>query len=93
MVVTVNLYSDKKGELNNFLSKFYNTNLEIFDSLKWNKNYSNPIEIAEIIGIFVDNIDKYFINMWVCLDKDIYININEKNANKVIKYLYERFPY
>lgn len=75
------------------MSKFYNTNLEIFDSLKWNKNYSNPIEIAEIIGIFIDNIDKYFINMWVCLDKDIYININEKNANKVIKYLYERFPY
>ena len=66
MIVTVNLYSNKKGELNNFLSKFYNTNLEIFDSLKWNKNYSNPIELAEIIGIFIDNIDKYFINMWVC---------------------------
>ena len=93
MFVSVNLYSKKLGELNNFLSKFYNTNLEIYDDLSWEKKYNNPIEIAEIIDVFLDNIDDYFINMWICLDKNVYINVNEKNGNDIIKYLYERFPW
>lgn len=93
MYVTVRLYSDKKGELNTFLSKFYNTNLEIYDDLYWKKHYVNPIELAEIVGVFLDNIDDYSIYMWICLDKNIYINISEKNGNEIIKYLYERFPY
>lgn len=93
MFVSVNLYSEKLGELNNFLSKFYNTNLEIYNDLSWEKKYNNPIEMAEIIGVFLDNIDDYFINMWICLDKNVYININEQNGNEIIKYLYERFPY
>ena len=93
MFVSVNLYSKKLGELNNFLSKFYNTNLEIYNDLSWEKKYNNPIEIAEIIGVFLDNIDDYFINMWICLDKNVYINVNEKNGNDIIKYLYERFPW
>ncbi len=93
MQVSVNLYSDKKGELNNFLSRFYNTNLEIYDTLKWEKKYANPLELAEIIGIFIDNIDDYNISMWISLDKDIFISISEENANNIIRYLYERYPY
>lgn len=93
MFVSVNLYSEKQGELNNFLSKFYNTNLEIYNNLSWEKKYNNPIEIAEIIGVFLDNIDDYFINMWICLDKNVYINVNKTNGNDIIKYLYERFPW
>ncbi len=93
MYVTVNLYSKKKGELNKFLSKFYNTNLEIYQELTWKKEYSNPIELAEIVGVFLDNMEDYLIHMWVCLDKNVYININEQNGNEIIKYLYERFPY
>ncbi len=87
------LYSKKSGELNDFLSRFYNTNLEIYDDLKWSKKYTNPIELAEMIGIFIDNNDSYQIKMWVCLDKDVFINITNKNADSIIKYLYERFPY
>ena len=93
MYVTVNLYSEKKGELNKFLSKFYNTNLEIYQDFTWEKQYANPIELAEIVGVFLDNIEDFFIHMWICLDKNVYININEQNGNEVIKYLYERFPY
>ena len=62
------------------MSKFYNTNLEIYNDLSWEKKYNNPIEMAEIIGVFLDNIDDYFINMWICLDKNVYINVNEKNG-------------
>ena len=65
----------------------------MYDSLKWKKEYSNPIEIAEIVGIFADNFEKYILNMWISLDKDIFINVTSNNANEIIKYLYERFPY
>ena len=93
MYVTVNLYSQKQGELNKFLSKFYNTNLEIYEDFSWEKQYTNPIELAEIVGVFLDNMEDYLIHMWICLDKNVYIHINEQNGNEVIKYLYERFPY
>lgn len=93
MFAIVNLYSEIKGELNNFLSRFYNTNLDIVDDLKWQKKYANPIELAEIVGVFIDNFDEFNIKMWISLDKDVFININEKNGDSIIRYLYERFPY
>ena len=93
MQASVNLYSNEKGELNNFLSRFYNTDLEIYDSLKWEKKYANPLELAEIIGTFIDNIDDYDITMWISLDKNVFISISEENANDIIRYLYERYPY
>jgi len=61
--------------------------------LKNLKEYKNPIEMAELIGTFADNIDEFDIKMWVSLDKDIFINISDKNANNIIKYLFERYPY
>ena len=93
MLAQVRLQSEQKGELNRFLSKFYDTNLEIENKTKWIKQYKNPIEMIDLIGAFVDNINKYSIKMWVNLDKDIYIKISEQNANTVIKYLFERYPY
>ena len=45
MIATVNLYSNKKGELNKFLSHFYNTNLDINNHLKWEKKYENQVDI------------------------------------------------
>lgn len=93
MIASVNFYSDKKGEINKFLSKYYETDLDIQDSLKWEKEYKNPIEIAEMVGTFIDNNEEYKINMWISLDNGIFINVTNNNANEIIKYLYERFPY
>ena len=93
MLVTVKLRSKKKKEINNFLSNFYETNMEIPEDLTWQQEYKNPIEASDIIGAFIDNIDSYDLKMWLCLDKDVYINITSQNGNDVIKYLFERFPY
>lgn len=93
MVTVVNLYSEKKDEINKFLSTFYNSNLDLYNTLKWEKEFDNPIEMAEIIGAFIDNKDKYRINMWISLDKGLFINVTEHNVDDIIKYLYERFPY
>lgn len=93
MLVTVKLKSKKENEINKFLCKFYNTNLDIPNSLSWENEYQNPIELSDIIGIFVDNIDNFDISMWINLDKDLFLRITEKNANDIIKYLFERYPY
>ena len=93
MLAKITLFSDKKGELNKFLSSFYKTNLEIYNNLKWEKESANPVELADIIGVFVDNYGNYLLNMWLSLDKNIFVNITEDNADEIIKYLFERFPY
>ena len=93
MSATIKLLSNKKGEINKFLSKFYNTNLNIYSKLSYKKEYSNPIEIADLVGVFIDNFDKYNIKMWISLDKDVFVNITDNNANNIIKYLFERYPY
>ena len=93
MAVSVKLHSKKLGEINKFLSRFYNTNLDLNEDLEWQKEYQNPIEISDILGAFVDNISDFDLNMWISLDKNIFINVSNSNANKIIKYLFERYPY
>jgi hypothetical protein len=92
-MVSVNLISENSYELEKFLSSFYNSSFDINDNLNWEHKYSNPVELAEIIGAYVDNLDNFNIVMWISLDKGVYINVTTDNADSLIKYLYERYPY
>lgn len=93
MNAKVILFSYKYGEINNFLSKFYTTNVGLEDSMSWQKIFTNPVEMSEIIAAFVDNIEAFEITMWISLDEDVFIKITSSNAENVIKYLFERYPY
>ena len=62
-------------------------------TLEWEKNYRNPVEIADIIGALIENNDKYSINMWISIDEGLFINVTDYNADEIIRYLYERFPW
>ena len=93
MGTIVDLYSDKKGEISRFLSDFYKKNIPLKNELKWEKDFDNPVEMADMMGAFIDNKDLYKINMWISLDEDAFINITEHNVDKIIRYLYERYPY
>ncbi len=92
-MVSVNLYSENPKELEKFLSSFYNSSFNMNNDLCWEHKYENPIEITEIIGTFIDNLEDFKIMMWVSLDKGVYINVTEENADSLIKYMYERYPY
>ena len=48
----------------NYLARF---NINITNKLKWEKEYENPLEMVDIIGTFIDNSDKYKINMYLFL--------------------------
>jgi len=91
--VSINLYSPKENEITRFLNQYYNYAEKISENKTWFKEYKNPIEMADIIGVFIENNDKFNINMWVCLDEGFLLNVTEHNADKIIRYLYERYPY
>ncbi len=88
----ISLYSMDYSEIERFLKAFFEENIEIEDKLHWKKSYDNPIEMASIIGIFIDNKDKFKINMWISLDEGVFINVTTTNADNIIRYLYERYP-
>jgi len=94
MNAIVNLYSNNDNELKEFLSKYYeNNNINLINDLEWKKVFENPLEITDIIGVFIENNDIYNITMWISIDKGVFINITDDNADQVIRYLYERYPY
>ena len=66
MNTTVSLYSNKDGEILKFLRKFHKGDVFDYvgaDTLKWEFKYSNPIEIADIIGSFIENDDDFELSM------------------------------
>lgn len=93
MSVIVNLYSRKNNEIFRFLNSYNKNYSQTKNLLEWKKEYKNPIEIADIIGVFIDNNEDYDINMWISLDKDFFINVTDYNADQIIRYLFERYPY
>ena len=93
METIVRLYSTKRNEINSFLNNFLNQKGEHINLLEWEKKYQNPVEIADIIGTFIDNNEKFSLNMWISLDKGLFINVTDDNADKIIRYIYERFPW
>ena len=92
MNTIVSLYSQTNQEIANFLKSFNNINVDN-NLLEWKKEFENPIEIADIIGVFIDNNEKYKINMWISLDKGFFLNVTEHNADQIIRYLFEKYPY
>ena len=88
----LNLFSENKDNLKDFLEKYYNSSIKL-DELKFEKDFENPIDMIEIISTIIDNNDKYKIGIWISIDKDIFINITELNLDNIIKYLFERYPY
>ena len=93
MSTSVSLYSKKENEIYSFLNKFKEKSIDNKSVLEWTKKYENPVEIADIVGVFIDNKDLFDINMWVSLDEGFYINVTNYNADKLIRYLFERYPY
>lgn len=96
MKTFIKLFSNEKGEIARFLKRFYHQNVDSSNDdslLEWEQSFENPIEMADIVGVFMDNVEDFNMNMWVCLDQDILINITKNNVDDFIRYLYERFPY
>ncbi len=86
------LFSKSDNEINDFLNKFYSRTTSDYTTV-WKKEFTNPVEISEFIAAYVDNNSLFNFEMWLSLDKDVFIKISHSNSNIIIKYLFERYPY
>lgn len=93
MAYSVKMYSKFNTEIERFLNLYFNEKFDLDNKNFWKKEYETPIELIEISTTFVDNKEKFKANMWISLDKDVYISVSETNINQLVKYIYERFPY
>ena len=93
MVSEVILFTYKSGEIDNFLNRFYSSSSFINNNSYIKLSFLNPLELSELIAAFSDNNTLFDIDMWISLDKGVYINVTTDNADSLIKYLYERYPY
>ncbi len=88
----INLYSGTTGEIKKFLELFYAKPIEMKEDLFWEISYDNPIDMIELVSCFIDNKEKFQINLWISLDCGVFINVTDDNLDHIIKYIYERFP-
>ncbi len=88
----INFYSETSGEIKKFLELFFSKNIEMTDDLFWEISYDNPVDMIELISCFIDNKEKFKINLWISIDSGVFINITDDNLENIIKYIYERFP-
>ena len=93
MKTSINLFSEKSGEIKKFLELFYSQHLFIENEFYYQKEFDSPIEMIDLISCFIDNNEKFDISLWISLDKDVYSCVTALKLNSLIKYLYERYPY
>lgn len=93
MSAIIDIYSEKNNEIKNFVDKFYEKDINCEKVLEYKIVFENPVKASDIISAFIDNNDKFDIHMWLSLDENVFINVTEHNADKIIRYLFERYPY
>ena len=93
MGAIVDIYSNDNLEIKKFLSAFYNKEIDINNNQQCEIVYRNPLYCADIISSYIENINKFKINIRISFDRNLFINITKYNADKIIRYLFERYPY
>ena len=90
---SISLYSNTVGEIEKFLKLYSSIDFNLENKQNFKQEFQNPIDMIDFMSCFIDNNNKFKISMWISIDKDIYIKINEYNLNTIIKYIYERYPW
>jgi len=86
MSVTISLWSTLQGEIQRFLSSYYEKDVQIEAcSNRWMGDFFNPLDSIDMISALMDNIDNYDVTMYIHMENGYLHKITEKNYNDVIK--------
>lgn len=92
MAITLNLISEKKAMINNFLTAFFEKDMLTDDNtLEWSYTLSNPLSSIELISAITDNYNENDITCWISLDPNVFVKVKPDNCNDIIKYILHRF--
>ena len=73
MKTSINFYSEIEGEIKKFLEQYYSKNLNLENSLSFQKEYDNPVDMIDMISCFIDNNNKFKMTLWISLKNVKYI--------------------
>lgn len=92
MSVSISLWSNMQGEIQNFLSSYYQKDVQYNEELRsWTSDFYNPLETIDIISALMDNVHKYKVTMYIHMENGYLHKITEENYNDVIKGLLELY--
>ena len=93
MKSSINLFSEKTGEIKKFLELYYSKKINLQNNLIYKEEFDSPINMIDFMSCFIDNNNKFEAKLWISIDKDVYICVTDNNLNSLIKYFYEIYPY
>lgn len=92
MGITINLLSEKENSINNFLTKFFEKDMQADkDTAEWSYVLPIPLDAINIISAVMDNNLEDDLTVWVSFDPNVFIKIRKDNYNDIIRYILERF--
>lgn len=92
MDIIVNLWSNKEGEIKNFLERYYGKEVNMdSDVTRWIYVYNNPLDAVDIISAIMDNSDKYRIAVCIQAGEGDLHPVTSENHNDVIKGMFQLF--
>ena len=92
MSITLNLVSEKKNIINEFLNSYFEKDmLTDENTLEWSYTTKEPLSSIEFISAVIDNYDENLLACWISMDANVFLRIRNDNINEIIKYIINRF--
>ena len=92
MAITINLVSDKKNMINEFLIKYFEKDmLTDANTSEWSYILRDPLDAINIISAVMDNSLENDLTAWISFDPNIFIKVKSDNYDEIIRYILERF--
>jgi hypothetical protein len=92
MAISVNLWSNKTGEIKRFLERYYEKNIRMDEDVdQWIYVYNKPLEAVDLISVVIDNNDKFQISMCIQVDEGDVHPVTMENHNDIIKGIFYLF--
>ena len=85
MCILVNLMTKKRGELKKFINNYFGSNQIDEDVMEWIYIYNNSKDAVKIMNDFIGEKDKYDISLWVQVEDDDVVAVDEHNNDLIIK--------
>lgn len=92
MSVSISLWSNLQGEIQSFLSSYYQKDFKNYEQYNsWTSDFFNPLESIDMISALMDNFHKFKVTMYIHMDNGYLHRITEENYDDVIKGLLELY--
>ena len=90
--VIITLLSQKPSELNNFLSRYFDEEVDVAEgAFMWSCIYKEPLASVNLISTLIDNNENFKIEALISIEHLDSIKVSEDNLDDLIKLMYFRY--